>query len=458
MKLFTRLSISYLLVVGIFCAVFLGFWLPYSARPAYRLARRELQNWVHELVERARTASTQGGTSGVLSSLRGLQAPPDTDMSYIELSGREFTIWGPAVHPNQRLLQKSLEGQQLYELPGWWDYGQYKAVLCTPLHDGQGTTIGVLAIALPVRLPPALRAQVTWGLLYAGGAALGLSLLAAGYLSRRISKPVERLTEAARQLGEGNLDQRIGPGGKGELKELAEQFNRMAQSLQASVVRLEEERNKLLLLEKGQRDFLADVSHNLRTPLTAILGWTEALQDGLVRDQEGDYLARIHSQTILLARKVERLLALSRSQTGDSAFRVTSVLLGEPLMAAVEVVAPAAEQRQCELQVEGNSQVRVQVDATAIRDVFQILLENSVQHARHPQLHVKVLIAQPTPEGLAISVQDNGEPVDIRQDGLGLSIARRILRFHGSDLSLTSNQDGTVASFLLPSASTQRDS
>lgn len=470
MKLFTRLILAYFAVIAVFVITALLVFIPYSTRPAYRMARQEVQQWIHGILERTRTAYRQGGADETERMLSSLQPPPETDLTLFDSPSQPRQIWGNAVQPSPEQLKLAFAGQQQLTLPPWLSTS-YKGILCVPLPEGSSHPKMVVAISLPARLPPAIRSQISEGLFLALGLGVLTSLPLAAWLSRRISRPVEQLTSASKKLGSGDFSSRVDASSPGELNDLAQQFNRMAAELESSLQRVQAEKDKLAEVERIQREFLADVSHNLRTPLTAVLGWTEALQDGIVDNQEQVYLEKIHNQTLNLAHKVDRLLTLSRSQQGIALLQKQTVPISEPIVSAVEAVAPAAEQQGSQLALLGDLKQQCCLDPSRMRDVFQILLENSVQHAGglladKSNLRIEVAICS-VDSWLHIEIRDNGclpEALPFRFDltnqgqylqrstpnGLGLSIARRIVEAHNGEFHWHCSPDGTSALVRLP--------
>jgi signal transduction histidine kinase len=225
--------------------------------------------------------------------------------------------------------------------------------------------------------------------------------------------------------------------------------------------------------EASRRQFLSEVSHNLRTPLAAILGWTEGLLDGLHRGQERSYLKRIRRETSYVSTTIVRLLDLSRWERARPVLRLEPFLLSQALLETAENLEEAAIERGVELNLAlPESPCWVEADRHRVRDLFQILLENVVEHAGQG---VRVEVSVHQADGrYVVTVSDNGKglPESLR-DGwkgeplvaatgrasLGLAIAYRLAQAHDGQLSLSSGPDGvgTLATFSLPVAPVSED-
>lgn len=235
----------------------------------------------------------------------------------------------------------------------------------------RGKQVGKLTLqASPTsvqELDAAFLASQTQNMLFAGLAALGLSLLAAWLLARHLLAPIRDLTAGARRIAEGWLDARIPVGRDDELGELADNFNAMAQ--------------RLGKVEESRRAWISDASHELRTPLAVLRAEIEALQDG-VRTPDAATLVRLHKQVQQLATLVDDLrLTLDREPgIGD-----LEHLPFSPLAVLDETVAAFRERYAqagiaLEAKVTADSGARIRGDAGRMTQVFTNLLENSLRY------------------------------------------------------------------------------
>ena len=185
----------------------------------------------------------------------------------------------------------------------------------------------------PLGLDPQSRALLTSVnrtlLLIAVVAGLGAVLLILG-LSRRILAPVEALTEAVRRMEAGDLSQRVEVTSRDEIGELAQAFNSMADGLAR--------------LEDLRRNMVTDVAHELRTPLSNIRGYLEALQDGVV-EPERHIIDSLHAEAMLLNLLVDDLQELSLAEAGQLKLERQPVALADIVDRAVEAVRPRQRPR-----------------------------------------------------------------------------------------------------------------
>ncbi|MFO8143723.1 MAG: ATP-binding protein [Dehalococcoidales bacterium] len=305
-----------------------------------------------------------------------------------------------------------------------------------------------------MRLSGPIVRYILWGGLIAGGIALAITFL----LSRRILKPVNTLTRAARRLGKGDLTQRVSIDDRGEVGELARAFNSMAGEL---------ERNLQL-----QQNMVADVAHELRTPLSNLKGYLEAIGDGVI-EPDADTICSLSEEVALLSRLVSDLHELSLAEVGKLKLNRTSQDVAGLVGDAVAGIRGKAVARGLSISASIPADLpEVDVDPYRIGQVLRNLLENAIAHTGEGG--VITVGAEQEGDGVEISVTDTGEgiPADelpniferfYRVDksrarstggsGLGLTIARRLVEAHGGRIEARSEVGrGSHFSFTLPIA------
>jgi signal transduction histidine kinase len=286
-------------------------------------------------------------------------------------------------------------------------------------------------------------------------AAVALTLI----LSRRILAPVEALTSAARQMAKGDMSHRVEVQSKDEIGELGRAFNTMA--------------DELTRLEELRRNMVADVAHELRTPLSNIRGYLEALRDG-VMEPTAPTLELIHSEAMLLNHLVDDLQELALAEAGQVKLDLQWVDLGQIVSRATEAIRPQAEAKGIGLRTDlPDESPLVNVDRRRVGQVLANLLKNAVTHT--PAGGEIAVVAETNETEIEISVIDTGEgipPEDLprvferfyRVDksrsremggaGLGLAIAKHLVEAHGGGISVQSEPGTrTCFTFTIPSAS-----
>lgn len=277
----------------------------------------------------------------------------------------------------------------------------------------------------------------------------GLGALAARGVQRR----VRTAARAARRLGEGDLDTRLPVEGRDELADLAGSFNAMARRLGESIEQL---RRK----DRQQRRFVADVAHDLRTPLASLIAAADGLHSACEADRARSAEV-LGSQARRLGALVEDLLEISRFDAGAAEFRPEVVELEALVADAVGLSAPEADVR-----TERVGDATVFGDPRRLHTVVRNLVANAVRHGAAP---VTVTVDGGAPDVVRVRVADSGPglPAElvpvvfdrfVRGDrargttggsGLGLAIARENTRLHGGTLEVR-NDGGAVFTLTVP--------
>ena len=294
-------------------------------------------------------------------------------------------------------------------------------------------------------------------LLAAVVAGLAAVLLTAG-LSRRILGPVSTLTAAARRMERGDLSQRVEVQSNDEIGELARAFNAMADGLTR--------------LEDLRRSMVSDVAHELRTPLSNIRGYLEALQDGIVEPKR-EVIDSLHEEAMLLNRLVDDLQELALAEAGRLKLECQSVAPADLVNKATDAARAQAAAKGITLLTDLQEDLPlVQADPQRIEQVLGNLLSNALSHTLSGG--EVVVAAQARESEVELSVSDTGEGIlpehlpyiferFYRADksrsratggtGLGLAIARQLVEAHGGQIEVESEVgQGTVFTFTLPVA------
>jgi two-component system sensor histidine kinase BaeS len=271
------------------------------------------------------------------------------------------------------------------------------------------------------------------------GLALAVAALVAVVLARAFLQPLKRVADATHRLAAGHYATRVEVRSADELGRLAEDFNRLAESL---------EKNETL-----RRRFMADVSHELRTPLAVLSGELEALEDG-VRPLTRESLASLRSEVSALGKLVNDLNQLALADSGALAYRKQTLDVVPLVAQALESHRDRLVERSLAVETAWNGSARVFGDADRLRQMFRNLLENSARYT-DPGGRVRVAVRRDA-DKVAIDFEDSAPGVPAaalpqlferfyRVDesrsranggsGLGLAICRSIAAAHGGNIA-----------------------
>jgi signal transduction histidine kinase len=304
-------------------------------------------------------------------------------------------------------------------------------------------------------------ANVVGLLAVTGLLAMLLAMVVTVFLARRFTTPLRRLTEAARELAEGNLTSRVPvdnvQAGSAELTELAVQFNTMADRLEQSVAIIRGDRDR-------SRDFLADVSHELRTPIAALRTFNELVKEQAANDPEAraEFLESSGQQIDRLDWLAQNLLELSKLDSGLVLLDLRPDDLRAAAESAVEQARPAARRRGISLELSlPDRPLRIHHDPQRIGQVVSNLVGNAIKFTpRGGSVSVRV---QPHVDGGQLEVTDTGIGIDASElprifdrfyrgsraneargsgSGLGLAIVRSIVDMHRGGVVVESRVGG----------------
>jgi two-component system sensor histidine kinase BaeS len=296
--------------------------------------------------------------------------------------------------------------------------------------------------------------SASWGvraaalLVLVGGVACFLVL---GRTVGRRMAPIGALIEAAAQIEHGDYSARVSERGGREVRSLARAFNTMSARLGA--------------IDSQRRSFLADVAHELRTPLAIMRGRLEAMLDG-IHPRDDDHLRAILEHAASLERLVGDVATVALAETGGLALHLEQVDLAVLAHAVAEDYAETARDAEVELCVRAHPDATpIEVDPARIRQALANLVANALRYSA-PGGRV-VIAVERGPNGTAIAVHDDGSGIpealldhvferfvrdpDSAGSGLGLPIVADIAAAHGGSATATSSPgEGTTVTVLLP--------
>ena len=283
-------------------------------------------------------------------------------------------------------------------------------------------------------------------------AALVIFLAAAAalfFITRQMTRPLTAMEQAAGQMARGDFAARAPEEGSREIQSLAQSFNQMA--------------GKLADLEQSRRDFVANVSHELRSPITSIQGFAQGMLDGTIpQENHAQYLQVVVDETHRLSKLIQNLLNLSRMENEETSLAYSDFDLNELARRVLITRLTQIEEKQLEIEAEdlGDEPCFVHADADQIQQVIINLLDNAIKFT--PQGGTVTLSTRQENHTVFLRVKDTGIGI-LPQDaahifdrfykadkahtvgkgtGLGLAICRRIMEKHGQTIRLVSGENG----------------
>jgi two-component system OmpR family sensor kinase/two-component system sensor histidine kinase BaeS len=293
-----------------------------------------------------------------------------------------------------------------------------------------------------------------------------IAFILGALLFLQITSPLQQLKTAASAIASGDLNKRVHIRSRDELGELSQAFNQMAQSLADA--------------ETQRKHLVADVAHELRTPLAAIQGTLEGMQDGVL-PLDTEQITALHAETMLLNRLINDLRLISLAEAGQLKLEQGEVQTDEFIQQVVERMRPQAEQKKIHLAANiAPGLPPVWIDSDRITQVLHNLISNALRYTPPGgAIQVETQPDSALPQFLRVSVTDTGQGIDpqdlphvfdrfYRSDksrarssggsGLGLAIVRQLIEAHGGSVWAESPvftdsehaPSGTRISFTLP--------
>jgi histidine kinase len=320
---------------------------------------------------------------------------------------------------------------------------------------------GVVASAETTTLPQTANDQLSTiinnALLIAAFAALAAAVFVSLFVSRRIVEPMQELTAVSSRLARGYFRERTSIRGDDELALLSHSINQLAQNLE--------------MTEQRRLGLIADVAHELRTPLATIEGYMEGLLDEVIQP-EPKLFALVHHESTRLKWMIEELALLSRAEAGQLRVEPKAIELANVIEQTVGQFLPQAKDKKIELDIHVSHQLpKVFADADRIEQILINLIANAIQYT--PEGGRVNVFAQPEDNFVVVGVVDSG--VGIAQEhlphiferfyrvdksrarqsggaGIGLTIARHLVYAHGGEIWAESEGagKGTRVKFTLP--------
>lgn len=325
-------------------------------------------------------------------------------------------------------------------------YNDRYYIIGVPLKDGaSGACVGAVFAATSAATVQEYQWELFKIFLTASAAALAMTFCLSSLFAYRTVKPLRQMSAAARSFGAGDFSVRVPVTSTDELGQLAASFNNMANSLSIS--------------EGTRRSFIANVSHELKTPMTTIAGFIDGILDGTISPQEQQkYLQVVSSEIKRLSRLVRSMLDLSRIDNGEMKLNPVDFDITNTIVTTLLTFEQRIDEKQIEIKgLEEAAAQTVHGDQDLLHQVVYNLVENAVKFTQ-PEGYISVQVADGI-DRTTIAIENSGDGIaaeelplifdrfyktdksrsrDKNGMGLGLYLVKTILKLHGGDISVTS--------------------
>lgn len=290
-------------------------------------------------------------------------------------------------------------------------------------------------------------------------------------LEKRVFKPIDRLKNGVEEIAKGNYNVKVESDGTcdlGFIGLLVDSFNEMAQKLQASEKMKSE-------YEEDRKTLLANISHDLKTPIASVQGYIEALMDGVVISPEkvNKYLKTIYQNTVYIDKLIEDLFLFSKLDLQKLDFQFEDIQIGAFMDDLMEEFKFELEEKHFNFyysnKLEGDCPISI--DRKRLYQAFRNIIGNAVKYGFNKNLAIKIEMNR-LDDFICIDIEDNGPGIpkdklpnifnrfyridnertkDLMSTGLGLAIAKELVQAHGGSITASSiEQEGTCFSIRLP--------
>jgi signal transduction histidine kinase len=405
-----RLTLWFVAILALVLALFGGFVYTLQARDLSRATLDRLANEIRQIQTSERFADREFFEPRVAVPSLSQDASPalhaDDVLALTDPTGHVVQQYGPMDNPDLGSVaaigtaQGSSGGPFSYTVrssaaSSQGSTGEY-VFLAAPVTLGS-SLIGYLILGTPVD-PTGQLHRLLLTLLIGGIGTLLLALAGGYWLADRALRPVVAITEAARQISESDLSRRLNLNGRDELGRLAGTFDQMLARLQAAFER--------------QRQFTADASHELRTPVTIVdLEASRALAAVRSPEEYQRVLLVIQSENAYMAALLNDLLTLSRMDAGRLVLELDEVDLSDLVVEVVERLTPLARRTAVDLSTGELPELIVKGDRRYLMQTMTNLVENAIKYVRAPMKRVRLELGSEQEGARAmgwVSVEDNG--------------------------------------------------
>lgn len=463
-KIALKLSLSFALALIIFSIIISGVFLVLFKQYTVDLHKTQLQNYAQSLAQSLSSGRRYNGMGygahlyfsseimdyNVWIVDENMNVITPRNMQHHKMMHANYTF--SELPPNASEVIREVFQDKTVFSEGFSDVlSQLTLTVGVPIKDANGKVWGAVLLHSPV--------EGTTDGIYQGLMILGISIILALIIvlalailfSYFFTKPLTKMKSVAMQLAEGNYQAKCNIKQKDEVGELANVMDLLAG-------RLDEASKESLKLEQMRKDFVSNISHELRTPVTVIRGSLEALCDKIITDpkQIDEYHLQMLNEAKFLQRLVGDLLDLSRLQNPDFAIEKQELNLNDVISDVVRSARQIAKNKNVSINIDlKNPNLKISGDYGRLRQMFLIILDNAIKFSFENN-KVDVLAKNDTiiirDYGIGINEKDlphifdrfyktHGEHNKVGT-GLGLAIAKQIAERHNIELIAQNNFDG----------------
>lgn len=294
--------------------------------------------------------------------------------------------------------------------------------------------------------------------------ALIFGAIGAYFISKNITQPLVKLNNIAREMEKLNFSNQYQENREDEIGQLGKTLNSMSQTLQATIQQLKDELEKEKTLDVLRKQFVAQVSHEMQTPLAIIQGYTEALEDGIVKSEKEIkyHYEVIHDEINKMVKILRDLLDLSQLEAGTFKIKKERFDMTALLQKVSEKYYEITKQKDIKLILDQDtSETIINGDTFRLEQVLNNFIKNALEHtsskgiinikSQKTNSHIKITI-----ENTGASIQEEDLPYiwesfykskeksQNKGTGLGLAISKQILNLHDAQYGVENVEDGVI--------------
>ena len=314
-----------------------------------------------------------------------------------------------------------------------------------PLRNAEGVAVGAVFVSSPAASLKAFFNQIFRIFLFSACIPIILMFFAVYAMTVRLTRPLRLMSEAARSMAKGDFSKRIPVDSDDEIGELSIAFNQMT--------------NSLVQLESMRRSFVANVSHELKTPMTSIGGFIDGILDGTIPPERQEYYLKLVSDEVKrLSRLVRAMLSMAKLESGEMKVNKTDFSLSEVVRTTVISFEQRIEAKRIHIEgMEDMAEIRILADRDLVHQVVYNLVDNAVKFTE-PQGFIRLtvgedqdfalLLVRNSGEGIAAKdlphvfdrffKTDKSRSADKSGTGLGLYLVKTIADIHGGGVTVRS--------------------